>query len=55
MLEYYRVFAKQINPLLPEPQLRDFYHSSDGQKNDEILFVTVGTGLTIYAYYKYLK
>ena len=26
MLEYYRVFANQIKPLPPEPQLSDFYH-----------------------------
>ena len=25
MLEYYRVFAKKIKPLPPEPQLSDFY------------------------------
>ena len=31
-LLYYRVFAKQINPLPPEPQLSDFYHPSEGQK-----------------------
>ena len=27
LLEYYRVFAKQIKPLPPDPQLSDFYHS----------------------------
>ena len=32
MLEYYRVFAKQIKPLPPEPQLSDFHHSSEAQK-----------------------
>ena len=26
MLEHYRVFAKPIKPLPPEPQLSDFYH-----------------------------
>ena len=49
MLEYYRVFAKQIKPLPPEPQLSDFYHPSEGRKNGELLFVTVGTGLATYA------
>ena len=44
MLEYYRVFAKQIKPLPPEPQLSDFYHSSEAQKNGELLFAAVGTG-----------
>ena len=33
MLEYYRVFAKQIKPLPPKPQLSDFYHPPEGQKN----------------------
>ena len=33
MLEYYRVFAKQIKPLPPEPHLSDFYHPSESQKN----------------------
>ena len=55
MLEYYWVFAKQIMPLLPEPQLSDFYHPSGDQKNGELLFVAVGTGIATYALYKYLK
>ena len=29
MLEYCRVFAKQIKPLPPEPKLSDFYHPSE--------------------------
>ena len=32
MLEFYRVFAKQIKPLPLEPQLSDFYHPSEDQK-----------------------
>ena len=32
MLEYYRVFTKQIKPLPPEPKLSDFYHPSEAQK-----------------------
>ena len=55
MLEYYRVFAKQIKPMPPEPQLSDFYHPSEVQKNGELLFVAVGTGIATYALYKYLK
>ena len=35
MLEYYRLFAKQIKPLPPEPQLSDFDHPSEAEKNDE--------------------
>ena len=55
MLEYYRVFAKKIKPLPPEPELSDFYHPSEVQKNGELLFVAVGTGIATYALYKYLK
>ena len=33
MLQYYRVFAKQIKPIPPRPQLLDFYHLSGAQKN----------------------
>ena len=31
MLECYRVLAKQIKPLPPEPESSDFYHSSKDQ------------------------
>ena len=55
MLEHYRVFAKQIKPLPPEPQLSDFYHPSKDHKNGELLFVAVGTNIATYALYKYLK
>ena len=55
MLEYYQVFAKQIKPMPLEPQLPDFYHPSEVQKNGELLFVAVGAGIATYALYKYLK
>ena len=55
MLEYYRVFAKKIKPLPPEPELSDFYHPSEVQKNGELLFVVVGTDIATYALYNYLK
>ena len=55
MAEYYRVFAKQTKPLQPELQLSDFYHLSESQKNGELLFVGVGTGIATYALYRYLK
>ena len=54
MLKYYRVFAKQIKLLLTEPQLSDYYHLLGAQKNGELLFVIVGTGIATYALYKYL-
>ena len=49
MLEYYRVFAKKIKPLPPEPELLDFYYPSETKKNGELLFVVVGTGVATYA------
>ena len=55
MLEYYWVFVKQRKTLLPQALLSDFYDPSRGQKNVELLFVTVGTGLAACALYKYLK
>ena len=55
MLEYYHVFVKKIKPLPPEPELSGFYHPSENQKNGELLFVVVGTGIATYALYKYLK
>ena len=55
ILENYRIFAKKTKPLPPEPQLSDLYHPSEVQKNGELLFVTVGTGIATYALYKYLK
>ena len=55
MGEYYRAFATKIKPLLPEPELSDFYHPSEAQKNGEPLFAAVGTGIAAYALYRYLK
>ena len=55
MVEYYRVFAKQIKPLPSEPELSDFYHPSENQRNGELLFIAVVTGIATYPLYKYLK
>ena len=55
ILEYYRVLAKKDKAFTPEPQLSDFYRPLEAQKNDELLFVAVGTGIVTYALYKYLK
>ena len=42
--------------LLPQvPELSDFYHPSEAQKNCELLFVTVGAGIATYALNKYFK
>ena len=55
VIQYYRVFAKQIEPLPPEPELSDFYQPSDTQKNGELLFIAIGSGIGTYGLYKYLK
>ena len=55
MVKYYGVFAKQIKPLPPEPELSDFYYPSENQKNGELLFVVVVTGIATYGLYKYLR
>ena len=46
---------KKVKSLPPEPQLSDFYHPSEAQKNGELLLVAVGTGIVTYAPYKCLK
>ena len=51
MLEYNRVFAKQIKPLPPVSQLSDVYHPSEAQKSGELFFGAVGTGISTYALY----
>ena len=55
ILEYYRVFAKKLKPLPPEPLLSDFGHPSKAQKNGELLFLAADTGIVTYALYNYLK
>ena len=41
---------KKIKPFLPpKPELSDFYHPSEVQKNGELLFVVVVTGVATYA------
>ena len=51
MQEYAQVTGHNLDPLGPEPQLADFYHPSDRQKDHEIAFVILGmaaTGLVAY-------
>ena len=50
-VEYYRVFAKKIKPLPREPELSDFYHPSENQKNGELLFIAASTGFATYVLY----
>ena len=51
MVEYYRVFAKQIKPLPPELELSDFYQPSGTRKNSELLFIALGSGIATYTLY----
>ena len=44
-----------MEPLPPDPELSDFYHPSEAQKNGELLFAVVGTDIKIYSLYKHLK
>ena len=46
---------KKKKPLAPVPELSDFYHRSEVQKNGELIFVAVSTGIAIFALHKYLK
>ena len=51
MQEYAQVTGHNLDPLGPKPQLADFYHPSDGQKDSELAFVILGmaaTGLVAY-------
>ena len=50
-----RICKKKIKPLPPDPELSDFYPPSEVQKNGELLFVAVGTGIVTYDLDKYLK
>ena len=51
ILKYYHAFVKPIKPLPTEPELSDFYHPSENQKNGELLFIAVGTGTATYMPY----
>ena len=45
---------KKIKPLPPEPELSDFYHLTETERNGELLFSVVGTGVATCALYKHL-
>ena len=49
--KYDHAFAKPIKPLSTEPELSDFYHPPENQKNDELLFIAVGTDTATYMPY----
>ena len=47
--------CKTIKAFTAWAWISDFYHTSETKKNGKLLFVAVGTGIAIYALYKYLK
>ena len=49
---YYIATEKKLPPLRSKPVLSDFYHPSDQQKNNEILFIISSLGLMGYLMYK---
>lgn len=46
MREYASIIGKTLDPMTPEPQLSDFYTSSDDQNDREMAFVVQGMGAT---------
>ena len=55
MQEYAQVTGHNLDPLGPEPQLADFYHPSDGQKDREIAFVILWMAATGFVAYQLVK
>ena len=53
MQEYYLITKQHLPQLPPKPQLSDFYHPSDQQKQGEILVISTGLGLIGFLIYKY--
>ena len=54
IVQFFRAFTKQIIPIPTEPRLPYFYHPSEGQKVDELLFATLDMGLATYSLYKFI-
>ena len=52
MEAYYIATNKELPPLKSKPVLSDFYHPSDQQKNNEILFIISSLGLIGYLMHK---
>ena len=55
MQEYAQVTGHNLESLGPEPQLADFYHPSDGQKDREIAIVILGMAATSFVAYQLVK
>ena len=55
MQEYAQVTGHNLDPLGPEPQLADFYHPSNGQKDRDIAFIILGMAATGFVAYQLAK
>ena len=55
MQEYAQVTGHNLDPMGPKPQLADFYHPSDSQKDREITFVILGMAATGFVAYQLAK
>ena len=53
--EYTRITGETLDPLVPEPQLSDFYTPSSAQKDREIVFIVLGMAVTGLVTYKIAK
>ena len=55
MQEYAQITGHNLDTLGPNPQLSDFYHLSDGQKDREIAFIILGMAATRLVAYRLAK
>ena len=53
--EYTRITGETLDPLVPEPQLSDFYTPSSAHKDREIVFIVLGMAVTGLVTYKIAK
>ena len=50
---YYQVTGKKQEDFKNPPVLSDFYNPSQNQKNGELSFIFLGTGIGTFLLYKY--
>ena len=51
--QYYLLTSEKLPPIEKEPELSDFYHPSEGQKNAEIAFIIIAMGGVTYIIWKF--
>ena len=52
MKQYCYITGKQLDPLPPEPKLRDYYVPSPDQQYRELLFIVGGMAATVFSAYE---